>query len=626
MSTSLHWEAGSILDAMLDAVLVVSTEGTIIGANESARRLVKSGPLGLEGQAANSLFEPAAQLNEALARVFAQGELCCKEMSVRTSDGSQVPVGVSARVVKVPAGAVVGAVLVLRDIRARLQAEAEHRAVEDRYRLFIDSFQGIAFFGQLDYSPLFLRGAVREITGYSEDEFLSGRVRWRDIIHPEDLLRMRGASEKLRAVPNYIVTRDYRVVRKDSSIGWVRETIRNVCDQSGTPTYLLAVVNDASEHRQALTELAALSQLRESITESARMFSAVVDLGGRVRSWNRAAELLTGYPRDQVQGASDVWMLLLPDAADRARLFSTSGAAAEPVELEAAIVTKDGVERVLSWLSRPLFGPTGEHEGSMLMAQDLTALRQAERALVESEAGFRALAESLPDGIGIVGADGRHRYVNRRGAELLGRTVEEMLGLHVRDIIRPDDTTWVMDRLHRRIAGEPAPARYELTAVRQDGTEVPVEINASRIVWAGEPATLVLVRDITERRTRDQALHDSEEFCASLLRALPYAVTATDLEGTITYVSSEALRMHGVARAEKLLGRNALELLAPEEHARARTNIERTRAGETLKGVEYVMLRRDGSRFRAELNATLLRDGRGRPSGFLATVRELKSE
>ncbi len=622
MAISLDSVTGSILDAMLDGVLVVSTEGRILSANRSAREM--AGSAGLEGQMASSLFEPSDRFDEILARVFTQGEVCCSEMSIKGAGGEPIPVGMSARVVKDRAGAVASAVLVLRDIRERRRVEAERRAIEDRYRLFIDSFQGIAFFGHLDYTPLFLRGAVREITGYVENEFLSGQVRWRDIIHPEDLARMRGASEKLRTIPNYLITRDYRIVRKDGSIAWVRETMRNVCNESGVPSYLLAVVNDASEHRQALTELAVLSQLREAITDSASLFFAIVDSDNRVRLWNRAAERLTGYSREEVQTTAWVWPALVADADDRARMLATDISVIE--EFETAITTKDGAERILSWFVRPLFGPTGEREGGVLLAHDVTVLRQVEKALVESEARFRALAESLPEGVGIVGADGRHRYINRRGAELLGRSVEETLGLHVNEIMRPEDRGWVLDRLSWRIAGEPVPSRYELLAVRRDGTELPVEIGAARIIWAGEPATMVLVRDITDRRRSEQALRDSEEFSSSLLRALPYAVTATDLEGNITYVSPEALRMHGVARAERLLGRSAFELLAPEEHARARANIERTLAGETVKGVEYVMLRRDGSRFRAELNATLLRDRSGRPSGFLATVRELKPE
>jgi PAS domain S-box-containing protein len=371
-----------------------------------------------------------------------------------------------------------------------------------------------------------------------------------------------------------------------------------------------------------------VSQLRESILDSTRLFFAAVDLAGRVELWNRAAEVITGYSHEQVQGTDQVWAMLLPDAQERGRLLGTAVPRPDEAaaELEFVIRTRDGAERVLSCLCRPLFGPTGERRGSLVMGWDVTALAQAEKALVESEAGFRALAENLPDGLGIVGADGCYRYVNRQGAELLGRTVEEMQGVPIRDILRPEDVAWVEDRLRQRIAGAAVPARYELNVVRRNGSELPVEVSAARIVWGGEPATMVLVRDTAERRDREKTLRETEELYTSLVRALPYAVTATDLAGTLTYVSAEALRMHGVARAENLLGRNALELIAPEEHARARANSERTLAGETLKGIEYTMLRRNGTRFQAELNATLMRDADGRPCGFLATVRELKQD
>jgi len=64
------------------------------------------------------------------------------------------------------------------------QTEESLRESEVRYRSFVENFLGIAFRGGMDFRVIFFHGAVEEISGYTEEEFTSGTLKWDDIIHP----------------------------------------------------------------------------------------------------------------------------------------------------------------------------------------------------------------------------------------------------------------------------------------------------------------------------------------------------------------------------------------------------------------------------------------------------------
>jgi two-component system cell cycle sensor histidine kinase/response regulator CckA len=118
-------------------------------------------------------------------------------------------------------------------------------------------------------------------------------------------------------------------------------------------------------------------------------------------------------------------------------------------------------------------------------------------------------------------------------------------------------------------------------------------------------------------------LEETLELYRSLVRASPDAVTATDLAGRITAVSRRTVEIHGGVTDQDLLGRAALDLIAPEERERATENTALALERNVIGPVEYSMLRLDGSRFAGELYAATVRDARGNLTGFVATVRDI---
>ena len=144
---------------------------------------------------------------------------------------------------------------IVRNITESKRAEDTLRQSEERYRSFVHNFMGIAFHGRMDFTPIFFHGSVKEITGYTEDEFIAGKPSWDKVIHPDDFHSyLSKETNNLRTVPNYSSEREYRIVRKDGAVRWVHEIIQNVCDDSRKPTILQGAIYDISERKR--TEIA----------------------------------------------------------------------------------------------------------------------------------------------------------------------------------------------------------------------------------------------------------------------------------------------------------------------------------------------------------------------------------
>jgi len=148
-------------------------------------------------------------------------------------------------------------------------------------------------------------------------------------------------------------------------------------------------------------------------------------------------------------------------------------------------------------------------EGSII---DITAQKTAEAALLASEDAFRSIAENANDGFLVGAADGRHVFANKRAADITGYSIDELVHTSIRDLVRPDEFEQVIkDRFRKRMAGEPAPTQYETILIGKDGHEIPIELSSSKITWYGEPADLIVFRDITDRRRILDTLRESEE-------------------------------------------------------------------------------------------------------------------
>ncbi len=128
---------------------------------------------------------------------------------------------------------------------------------------------------------------------------------------------------------------------------------------------------------------------------------------------------------------------------------------------------------------------------------------------------------------------------------------------------------------------------------------------------------------VLEHKHAEERLRESEELYRSLISASPDGIVSTDLSGTIVFESPVAARMFGFDDPADVVGRNVFEFIVPNDHQRAKANIQRLVYGDTIGFEEYRVLHRDGSLFDIEVNGELLRDADGVARGFVFVCRDV---
>ncbi len=139
---------------------------------------------------------------------------------------------------------------------------------EEQYRVFLQNFKGIAFHVKLDGTPIFIHGLVEEITGYTTDEFFNGNLRWRKIVHKDDIDDLYKDNDKMRSIPGFIKEKEYRLVCKDGSIKWVHEVLQTIADPSGTPESLYGTLWDITEEKKIQRKLREQYELLNTVMEN----------------------------------------------------------------------------------------------------------------------------------------------------------------------------------------------------------------------------------------------------------------------------------------------------------------------------------------------------------------------
>ncbi len=225
-----------------------------------------------------------------------------REFTFLRKDKSHVRTLVSAAPLIDDEGVYRGSIAAVLDVTELHRAERALRESEERYRSFVQNLQGIAFYGTLDFRPLFLHGSVLEITGYTEGEIVGGVKRWELLIHPDDRERMAESTQQLTTTPGYISNREYRIIRKDGAIRWLRELARNVCDEEGYPVRIEGTFYDITDRKEAEEALRESEKKYRDITR--RSFDMIYTCYHRegITFITPAVERILGYTPEEVVG------------------------------------------------------------------------------------------------------------------------------------------------------------------------------------------------------------------------------------------------------------------------------------------------------------------------------------
>ncbi len=247
--------------------------------------------------------------------------------------------------------------------------------------------------------------------------------------------------------------------------------------------------------------------------------------------------------------------------------------------------------------------------------------KRAEEALRGNEETFRALAENANDGIFVAVGKGVQAYANKRASEITGYSVAELLKSSIKDLAHPDELKEIMERYRKRLAGEPVPPQYETVIIRKDGKSLPIELTAAKTVWQGQPAGLVIIRDIAERKHVEVALKESEQRFRAIFEGAIDGILLADIETKKFHAANKIIcEMLGYSLKEiKNLG--VVDIHPKEALPFAMEQFDKLVRGEITKTTELPVKRKDDSVFYAEISTVLLKVDAG--TYLMGTFRDI---
>jgi PAS domain S-box-containing protein len=352
---------------------------------------------------------------------------------------------------------------------------------------------------------------------------------------------------------------------------------------------------------------------------------------------NEAFLQLFGYDRDAVIGRTSI-DLGINNPVDRSQVAAEFASGRGVHGFECTRTTSSGEQRVLSLDLERIDLESVEHV--LTTITDITERRQAEESLRESERRFRGIVETTAEGVLMGTPDGTIRYVNGQMADMLGYSVEELMGMPGLDLVFPDWEPKVNE--YRAALGSGEVLRGEMKLRRRDGEAVWTLFSSSPMLdEAGcHVANLTMHADITDRVHAEQALKQKTEELRAALRRMRAAerastsaetmlaevndaIIAVDSRSRVTYLNRHAARQYGVDPASAV-GRPLTDLYAhewpsPEAEAEASEQLERTGR---WRG-ENVHVTRDGRRLHVETAVSVLVDGAGAQAGMLSVIRDV---
>ena len=482
-----------------------------------------------------------------------------------------------------------------KDAREPLQAKiTEHRRAEEPLRKTLQKLKD--FESVVNRSPAviflwraeqdgpieFVSDNVRQF-GYTAEDFISGRVSWRSVVHPEDVPSLDAQVAECFKKGTLEFSLQFRLIAKSGDVRWLEERAIARRDSSGVITHYQGVVLDVTERKkveEALRYRVEFERLIAAIsTHFLSLSSENVDAGinhalrligefaGVDRSYvfrinNQGPKMsnthewcsegiephiqrLQGLPVEQfpwLMGFMRKFEVMhIPRVAD---LPPKARAEKEEFEFEdiksiicvpmaygkalRGFVGFDSVrvEKVWSSEDARLLQLVGE-----IICLTLERIR-AEESRLETEHKYRTLFMDSLEAMCLT-VEGRVADVNPAWLRMLGfPDKNEVLGMDVIHIVHPDDQNTLI--AWRNMPDRDILRPERLRNVRKDGTPLDVEVYSSEVLIDGRRAILTTVRDITERKHSEERIQRHVQRLAAL-RAIDIAISASlDLRATLS--------------------------------------------------------------------------------------------
>ena len=337
--------------------------------------------------------------------------------------------------------------------------------------------------------------------------------------------------------------KEFRIIRPaDRKERWLLAAGEIECDERGRPIRMIGTMQDITEHKTATLELQKAKEFADNLIQTANSFIVGLDVNGRIKLFNKAAEEATGYTHDEAAVRNWFEMIVprrrYPQAwTEFARLLNDE----RPARSENPILTKSGEERFMAWQSS-VVREQGRVVGTISFGMDITERKRVEEELRkhrehleemvtertgelhDSEEMFRRMTASARSAIIMINGEGKITFWNEAAERTFGWASAEVIGRDAHALLAPARYHAGFQRglpaFQRTGQGPVIGKNLEMMAVRRTGEEFPVEIALSAIQLKGQWHALGIINDVTQRKQAAEAIQRNTEELETFNRAM----------------------------------------------------------------------------------------------------------
>ena len=394
-----------------------------------------------------------------------------------------------------------------------LSDEVLIRENAERFRQLTENLNEVFYIRRRD-KFIYVSPSFEKVYGRLVESIFENSELFLKLIHPDDLERVARATLRERTEAPGTFNEEYRIIRPDGGVRWVRARTFLVSDSSD-PDLAVGIVEDITEWKDTEAALIEERERFQVLVDESPLGVAFIDAQGQYKYLNRRFQDIFGYTLADIPTGRDWLEKAFPDENYRLDAINTWKSDLRDLPQGESrprifrVICKNGAEKDILFL--PVALTTGDQ---LIIYQDITESKRAEISLRLSEERYRNLFESSNDGIFLMN-NGLFVECNPKTLEMFQCTRDHIIGKSPHEyspLLQPDGSASdekAMAYMGQAMAGRPQ--FFQWRHQRRDGTTFEAEVSLNRFFLEDEPYLLASVRDITERIEAENRLEAMEQ-------------------------------------------------------------------------------------------------------------------
>ncbi len=455
----------------------------------------------------------------------------------------------------------------LTDLTIFKQTEDELRESEIQFREVAEHIPEVIWLTDWrDHRVLFVSPTYQSIWGRTTQSLYENALDWIDSIHPDD--RPRVEASFLKNAPAGGYDEEYRIVRPDGTIRWIRDRGYPVKNSAGEVIRIAGIAEDVTNRKSFEDTLRTAEQKYHSIFDNATegIFQTTPD--GRYLAANKMLASIYGYdsPEQLMTAISDIRHQLYVDDNRRAQFARLMQEREVISDFESQVYRRDGKVIWISENARAVRDSNGQllrYEGTV---QDVTERKKSEQALRDSELLYHSLVESLPQNIFRKDRRGRFTFANQRFCAAFKRPLDQIIGRTDFDF-SPADLAEKYLADDRRVMETKETFDTVEEFQSQDGNKLYVHVIKTPLCDSQNRVIGIqgMFWDVTEQKRTEQALARERDLLRALLDNVPDRISFKDTQSRFLRCSKALATRLGLEDPEQVVGKTDFDFHSREK-------------------------------------------------------------